>query len=221
MSHEPAHRPHAERHSNLRLVVDNLCVDRGGRRVLHNIGFSLAGGEALIVTGRNGAGKSTLLRALVGLLPRAEGAVALEGLEDDATPVHAHYLAHADGMKASLTAEENLEFWSSYLSRAESEASSLGAREALERVGLGHVAQAPFAILSAGQKRRVALARLLVAFRPLWLLDEPLTGLDRGARERFGEIMRDHLALGGILVAATHEALGVEAARELPLGGAA
>jgi heme exporter protein A len=220
MSRSLAHRPHAERHSELRLLVDALCVDRGGRRVLSGIGFSLGGGEALMVTGRNGAGKSTLLRALAGLLPLVGGAVALQGVEDEASPPHAHYLAHADGMKAPLTARENLEFWARYLSCAEAGQPALSQQQALERVGLGHVAHVPVAVLSAGQKRRVALARLLIAPRPLWLLDEPLTALDKRSRERFGEIMRDHLALGGMIVAATHESLGVEDARELPLGGA-
>lgn len=219
-----AHRPHAERHSSLRLRVENLRVDRGGRRVLSDLSFALDGGEALVVTGRNGVGKSTLLRALAGLLPLVGGKLALTGVENGEIPHHAHYLAHADGLKAALTVQENLDFWARYLARQEDNSEDSRARspdEALEAVGLGHVAQAPVAILSAGQKRRVALARLLVAFRPLWLLDEPLTALDAGSRTRVAGLMRDHCALGGMIVAATHEPLGLEEARELPLGGAA
>lgn len=220
MSQPSVHRPHAERHADLRLRVENLIVARGGRRVLHGVGFGLSGGEALIVTGRNGVGKSTLLRAIAGLLPRLGGVVALEGGAPDAElPQQAHYLAHADGLKAALAVEENLDFWSRYLGRA-GETRSRSPAEALAVVGLSHVAGAPVGVLSAGQKRRVALARLLVAFRPLWLLDEPMTALDRGSREKFAAAMREHCALGGLIVAATHESLGLEEAAELPLGGA-
>jgi heme exporter protein A len=218
MEHPP-HRPHAERHSALRLRVDDISVDRGGRRVLSGLSFVLPGGEALVVTGRNGVGKSTLLRAIAGLLPCAAGRVALEGLEEDAgLPQQAHYLAHADGLKAALTVEENLAFWARYLAH-EDDARGRSAEEALDVVGLAHVKSAPVGVLSAGQKRRAALARLLVAFRPLWLLDEPLTALDRASREKFARAMRDHCARGGIIVAATHESLGLEEAAELPLGG--
>jgi len=213
------HRPHADLHSALRLRVENLAVARGGRPVLDGVSFTVSGGEALVVTGRNGAGKSTLLRAIAGLLPRLAGTVALDGAGEEAElPQQAHYLAHADGMKAALTVEENLAFWAGYLGR-ESESRSRSAEEALAVVGLGHALRAPFGALSAGQKRRAALARLLVAFRPVWLLDEPLTALDRASREKFAAVMRDHCALGGLIVAATHEPLGLEEAGELALGG--
>jgi heme exporter protein A len=212
-------RPHADLHAALRLRVENLDVSRGGRPVLAGINFSLSGGEALVVTGRNGAGKSTLLRALAGLLPRAAGTIALEGAGEEAELSHeAHYLAHADGMKAALTLEENLLFWAAYLSRTP-DRRSRSVEEALSMVGLTHALRAPFGLLSAGQKRRAALARLLVAFRPVWLLDEPLTALDKSSRGNLAVLMRDHLAQGGLLVAATHEALGLDAAGELALGG--
>jgi len=205
----------------MRLRVDDLRVSRGGRLVLDRLSFSVSGGQALIVTGPNGAGKSTLLRALAGLLPLAGGSVALLGGPPDAElPQQAHYLAHSDGMKAALTIEENLEFWSRYLAQGP-DARSHTIDAALAIVGLGHVAGAPFGVLSAGQKRRAALARLLVAFRPLWLLDEPLTALDRASREKFARAMRGHCACGGVIVAATHEALGLEEASALALGGAA
>ncbi|WP_457799061.1 heme ABC exporter ATP-binding protein CcmA [Methylocystis sp. S23] len=203
----------------MRLRVENLAVARGGRPVLQDVSFTVAGGEALVVTGRNGVGKSTLLRAIAGLLPRLGGTVALEGAGEEAElPQQAHYLAHADGMKAALAVEENLDFWSRYLAReADGRSRSIG--EALAVVGLSHALRAPFGALSAGQKRRAALARLLVAFRPVWLLDEPMTALDKASREKFAAAMRDHCALGGIIVAATHESLGLEEAGELALGG--
>ncbi|QGM96508.1 heme ABC exporter ATP-binding protein CcmA [Methylocystis parvus] len=217
---ETPHRPHADLRSALRLRVENLAVARGGRPVLQSVGFTVSGGEALVVTGRNGAGKSTLLRAIAGLLPHAEGRIALEGAGEEAEPPqYAHYLAHADGMKAALTVEENLDFWSGYLAR-EPDGRSRSVPDALAVVGLGHALLAPFGALSAGQKRRAALARLLVAFRPIWLLDEPLTALDKASRGKFAAAMRDHCALGGIVVAATHEPLGLEEAAELALGGA-
>ncbi len=204
----------------MRLCVDDLSVSRGGRIVLDRLSFSLSAGQALIVTGPNGAGKSTLLRALAGLLPRAGGSVALAGGPPEAElPQQAHYLAHSDGMKSALTVEENLDFWSRYLAQAPDRRSRT-VEAALGVVGLGHVASAPFGVLSAGQKRRAALARLLVAFRPLWLLDEPLTALDKASREKFGAAMREHCTNGGLIVAATHEPLGLEEASMLALGGA-
>ncbi|WP_281804720.1 heme ABC exporter ATP-binding protein CcmA [Methylocystis echinoides] len=212
------HRPHADLRPVLRLRVENLAVARGGRPVLEGVSFALSGGAALVVTGRNGAGKSTLLRALAGLLPRMGGTVSLEGAGEDAELAQStHYLAHADGMKAALTVEENLDFWGNYLGKAE-DPRSRPVAAALAMVGLGHALRAPFGALSAGQKRRAALARLLVAYRPLWLLDEPLTALDRGSREKFAAAMREHCALGGLIVAATHEPLGLEEAGELALG---
>jgi heme exporter protein A len=218
---EPApHRPHADFHSPLRLRVENLTVSRGGRPVLSGVSFTMTGGEALVVTGRNGVGKSTLLRAMAGLLPHGAGSVALDGAGEGEIAQHAHYLAHADGMKAALTVEENLEFWAGYLGR-EDDARSRAPQAALAAVGLAHALRAPFGALSAGQKRRAALARLLVAHRPVWLLDEPMTALDRASREKFTAAMRDHCALGGLIVAATHEPLGLEEAGELALGAAA
>ncbi|MGJ0506327.1 MAG: heme ABC exporter ATP-binding protein CcmA [Methylocystis sp.] len=214
------HRPHADLRAALRLSVDALAVARGGRPVLTGVSFTLRGGEALVVTGRNGVGKSTLLRAMAGLLPRAGGSVTLEGAPDLPDLAQAaHYLAHADGMKAALTVEENLAFWAAWLGQAEAEdRRSRPVADALAVVGLGHALRAPFGALSAGQKRRAALARLLVAHRPVWLLDEPLTALDRASREKFAAAMRDHCALGGMIVAATHEPLGLEEAGELALG---
>jgi heme exporter protein A len=192
----------------MRLVAEHLGLERGARRLFAGLSFTLSQGEALIVTGPNGAGKSSLLRGLAGLLRFAEGKAALEGGQAELTmPEQTHYLGHADSLKSALTAGENLEFWSALLGGG-----AEGASAALGRLGLPHVADFPVRALSAGQKRRVALARLLVAKRPLWLLDEPTTALDAAAQDLFASLMREHLAGGGIVVAATHAPLGIEAA---------
>jgi len=207
----------------MRLIGVDVGIERGGRRLLTGLAFSVAAGEALAVTGPNGAGKSSLLRAIAGLSPLAAGRVTLEGGDPElgAGP-QAHWAGHADALKASLTARENLEFWAATLRLEAPPAAAppaLGAAAALDRLGLAHVLDFPVASLSAGQKRRVALARLLVAWRPLWLLDEPTSALDAAAQARLAEIMRGHLAAGGLIVAATHTPLGVEA-RVLRLGAA-
>jgi heme exporter protein A len=183
------------------------------------IGFALAAGEALAVTGPNGAGKSTLLRVLAGLLAPAEGQIALggEGV-DTVARVNVHYLGHADALKPSLTVAENLDFWASALKTGRR---GPPAREALARLTLAHAADLPAGYLSAGQRRRVALARLLVAPRPVWLLDEPATALDAAAQMQLARIMAEHLGSNGIIVAATHAPLRLAASRELRMGGEA
>jgi heme exporter protein A len=201
----------------LRLSVEGLSVQRAGRRIIDNIGFKLTEGEALVVCGRNGAGKSTFLRALAGLLPTTQGVISLNrGVLDVELAQNTHYLAHADGMKLALSVEENLNFWANYLAGS-SQSRSQSIPQALSIVGLTHALRAPFGALSAGQKRRAALARLLVVYRPLWLLDEPMTALDQASRARFAQAMGAHCAEGGIIVVATHEPLGFETTRELAL----
>lgn len=202
----------------MRLSARDIAIERGGRSILAGLSFESRAGEALVLTGPNGAGKSTLLRAIAGFLPLVAGAFALEGGAEEASiGEQAHYLGHADALKGALTAGENLAFWAGALGADPSRAVWRGA---LEQLGLGHVADFPVRALSAGQKRRVALARLLVAARPLWLLDEPTTALDAKAQGLFGAIMREHLAAGGLIVAATHAPLGLESARTLALGAA-
>ncbi len=201
----------------MRLCVEGLSVQRAGRRIIDNIGFKLTEGEALVVCGRNGAGKSTLLRALAGLLPTTQGVISLNrGVLEVELAQNTHYLAHADGMKLALSVEENLNFWANYLAGS-SQSRSQSIPQALSIVGLTHALRAPFGALSAGQKRRAALARLLVVYRPLWLLDEPMTALDQASRARFAQAMGAHCAEGGIIVVATHEPLGFETTRELAL----
>lgn len=195
----------------VRIVAENLACRRSGRLIFQELTVSLRAGEALVVTGRNGAGKSTLLAVLAGRLEPESGVVRAEGIGDAALAESLHWVAHRDALKAALTVEENLAFAQALLGRA-----ALAPQEALERVGLAHAAALPVAYLSAGQRRRVALARLLVAHRPLWLLDEPSSALDAAAQDMLLGLMRDHLASGGLIIAATHTPLGLHA-RELRL----
>ena len=200
----------------MRLLAEKVCVDRGGRRIVEGVDFVLSDGEALILSGPNGAGKSTLLRAIAGLLPLAAGALTLDG-ESEEIAAALHYVGHAEGMKPALTVRQNLDFWSSFLSR-EGAAPALAPQDALAAFGLAHVIDIPAGYLSAGQKRRVALARLLVAPRPIWLLDEPTTALDVRAQAALATVMARHRAGGGVVLAATHSPVGLENAAELKLG---
>jgi heme exporter protein A len=200
----------------MRLRVWDLTIERGGRRVIAGLSFEARAGSALVVTGPNGAGKTSLLRALAGFLPIEAGGFALDDGDAERTlGEQAHYIGHADGIKGALTAGENLAFAAAILRGDSSRPAQLAGLAAL---GLRHVIDFPARLLSAGQRRRVALARLLVAQRPLWLLDEPATALDAAAQSALADVMQAHLAGGGILVAAAHGALGLDGPRELRLG---
>lgn len=197
----------------MQLDVADLSCQRGGRTVLAGITFRLAPGEALVVTGPNGIGKSTLLSTLAGLLPHSAGRVRFDDLPGEAAPQdRIHHLGHRDGLKPALSCGENLRF-----ARALLGPGPVDPADALARVGLGGKSDLPVAYLSAGQRRRLALARLLVSERPLWLLDEPATALDSGGQEMLAGLMRTHLSAGGLLVAATHAPLPLERMRRLAL----
>jgi heme exporter protein A len=204
----------------MRLSANDLVCVRGGREVFAGVGFSLAAGEALAVTGRNGSGKSSLLRMIAGLLRAVSGRLALEGGDPERNIAEqAHYLGHQDALKPSLTVAENLRFWSDYLGPARRAGAQTLPEAALAATGLEALARLPAAYLSAGQRRRLSVARLLAVHRPIWLLDEPHAALDAAAQVRLAEIMREHLDQGGLIVAAVHGPLGIEGARELRLGG--
>jgi heme exporter protein A len=199
----------------MRLIAENLGGERGGETVFSGIVFALEQGQALIVTGPNGAGKSTLLRIIAGLLPVAEGRVRIDGGGEDFPSIASacHYLGHQNAMKTALSVAENLRFWRDFSGEP-----VLDIEEALETVGLGGIGHLPFGYLSTGQRRRAAIAKLLVSRRPLWLLDEPTTGLDKASEARFAALMTKHCEKGGIVVAATHLPLGIEGAVELRMG---
>jgi heme exporter protein A len=200
----------------IRLVASDLACLRGGREVFAGLSFSVGAGESLLVSGPNGAGKSSLLRLVAGLVRLEAGRLALDGGEPEATiGEQAHYLGHQDALKPSLAVAENLAFWARYLGGADSEIAP-----ALDTVGLGGIAALPAAYLSAGQRRRLSIARLIAIPRPLWLLDEPTSALDAAAQAMLATLMRQHLGRGGMILAATHGPIGLDGAQELRLGGA-
>jgi heme exporter protein A len=189
------------------LVIEKLALRRGGRLLFSGLSVELPAGQAAALVGRNGAGKTSLLRAIAGLVPLEAGQITFGGLDpEDARAEHVHLAGHQDGQKPARTAWEELAFWARW-----SGASETAAREAAARLDLTRLLDLEVRRLSAGQRRRLSLARLLAAPRPLWLLDEPLSPLDAGWRVRFGEIMAAHLAGGGLIVAAVHDPLPIPA----------
>jgi heme exporter protein A len=201
------HRPGGT-NFDISLAVEGLAGGRGGFPLFRDVSFSLAPGEALRVIGPNGSGKSTLLRAIVGLVRPDAGRVTLTR---DGAPVDRqdaiHYLGHANAMKPQLTVTENLSFWTGFSGGGDW-------RAALEAVGLARIAHLPFGYLSAGQKRRVAIARILATPRAIWLVDEPTAGLDRESSALFETMLDVHLVSGGIVAGATHVPLGSARWRE-------
>jgi heme exporter protein A len=170
-----------------------------------------------MLLGANGAGKTTLIRALAGLIAPAGGSIRIEGGDKErSVGEQCHYIGHLNGVKASLTVAQNAAFWGRFLGRKQD-----GIDAALAALGLAHLQEIPAAYLSAGQQRRLGLARLLLAHRPIWLLDEPTVSLDHAAVEALARVVSEHLAAGGLVVAATHVPLGFSNVRELALGAAA
>ncbi len=178
--------------------VENLACARGGIAVVAGISFSLTAGQTLILRGPNGSGKSTVLRTIAGLQPPLSGRV---GIPADAVA----YAAHADGLKATLSVAENLHFWASVYGTGPIDA-ALGAYD------LRALADRPAQNLSAGQKRRLGLARLLLTGRPLWALDEPTVSLDVASVALFVDALNQHLATGGMALIASHASLAIAAA---------
>lgn len=188
----------------MNLTVQDLSVTRGGVPVLEGVSFGVGSGEAMILRGPNGIGKTTLLRTVAGLQPPLKGRI---GLEREAMA----YAAHADGIKATLSVRENLEFWAAVFATGD-------VASALEAFDLTALADRAAGGLSAGQKRRLGLARLVVTGRPVWVLDEPTVSLDAEAVLMFAQAVRTHLANGGLALMATHIDLGMSEARVLDVG---
>lgn len=199
-----------------RVRVDDLAVARGERVLFSALTVHVRAGEALALTGANGSGKTSLLRTIAGLIAPMRGLVRFDGEDGPLDPQDArrgemHLLGHLDGLKSGRLAGEELRFQVRWLGGSDASAS-----EAAERLGLAPVLALPVRALSAGQRRRLALARLLAAPRTLWLLDEPLSPLDASRRTQFAEVMAAHLAGGGMVIAAVHDPLPI-AARALAL----
>ena len=196
------------------LTAEGLAVFRGERLVFRDLSFSVPAGGALVLAGANGSGKSTLLRLLAGLVRPVAGRL-LWGGQDALAELAEHggrvcYVGHLDAIKPGLTVTENLRFTARVAGRA--------VADALEPLELGPLAELPARMLSAGQKRRLALSRLALSAAPVWLLDEPTLGLDAASIERFGALLAAHRADGGIVVAATHVPLPLADVAQLRLG---
>lgn len=189
------------------LNIDGLALRRGGRLLFSGLNLGLQAGEAAALVGRNGAGKTTLLRAIAGLVEAEAGTVGFGEIDaGEARANHMHLAGHQDGQKPARTAWEELAFWARWTGGSEQ-----AAQDAAAALDLTRLLDLEVRRLSAGQRRRLSLARLLASPRSLWLLDEPLSPLDAGWRVRFGEMMSHHLASGGMIVAAVHDPLPIPA----------
>lgn len=202
------------------LDARECTVYRGGHLLIEDVSFNVSGGAALWLKGKNGSGKTSLLRAMAGLIPLADGQITLD--EEELRECELHYIGHQDGLKARASVYENLEFYAA-LFEAPHLALKFQRKQEITRIlkdlSLTSKVDAYVTDLSAGQKRRLALARLLIAPRPVWLLDEPLTALDDQGRDYLYKIIDKHCAGGGIVIAASHEPLDC-ATRSLTLGQA-
>lgn len=195
------------------LSIENLALTRGDRLLFEGFNAKVGAGEALALTGANGAGKTSILRCVAGFIRPHEGAVVFDGAEaDEARSAAMHFLGHQDGLKGARLAREELAFQVRWTG-----GSQMDIERAVETLELGPLMELEVRKLSAGQRRRLALGRLVASARPLWLLDEPMAPLDTRRREVFGALMADHLRRGGMIVAAVHDPLPV-AARTAEVG---
>ena len=201
----------------MNLVAQNLATRRGAPLLMAGISFVVGAGEGLLLLGANGTGKTTLIRTIAGLLAPSAGSIRIEGGDPErSVGEQCHYVGHLNAVKGALTVAENANFWCRFLGGAPGRLDA-----ALAAFGLAGLRDIPASYLSAGQRRRLGLARVLLAERPVWLLDEPTVSLDAAAAKALTRVLAEHLANGGLCVAATHVPLGLSNARELDLGGPA
>ena len=205
----------------MQLIGDNLSTERGGEILFSSVNFSLSENQMLTIHGANGAGKSTLLRIIAGLLPALSGEVKFFDGDSafDVAPF-SHYLGEKNAMKPHLSVSDNLKFWARFYDTSlplQSQKLQDLIEMALTKIGLCHLLHLPFGVLSTGQRRRIAICRLLLTKRPLWIIDEPTSGLDTAASRVFTSLMQEHLYDKGMIIAATHLPLGIEAAHNLTL----
>eukprot|EP00752_Nemacystus_decipiens_P019564 g17620.t1 len=193
--------------------MQDLALSRGERALVAGLSLTLTSGDAVALVGPNGSGKTSLLRVLAGLADPSNGSLAVSHRNGDAdVPRNAlvHLGGHQDGLKGVMTVRQNLDFWTRYYGGDQKVRDGLSIGQALDALGVGHVVDLPAATLSQGQKRRAALARLLVAPRPIWLLDEPTAALDTASTAHFLALVEQHRQDGGLVVAATHTPLNLE-----------
>jgi heme exporter protein A len=201
--------------SPLRLNAQSLSVGRGDTILARGLTLSVASGSGLLLRGPNGAGKSTLLLTLAGLLDPIEGEVSVEGHAEEAGPA-IHYCGHRNAVRPRMCVLDTLTFWMGI-----NGATGIAPQKALDQVGLGRLARVDAGYLSAGQQRRLALARLLVSIRPVWLLDEPTAALDAEGQGLLVRLLAEHFASGGLAVIATHDAIDVPGLTAFTLGATA
>jgi heme exporter protein A len=198
----------------VRLILDEVAIGHAGEPIRGGLSMALDAGTAMVLTGPNGAGKTTLLRTIAGLLPALAGSIRIAGGDDEASVgQQAHLIGHFNALKPRLTIRENLEAWSDMLGGTPADIAA-----AITAFNLADLADLPVGLLSAGQRRRASLARLLTAQRPIWLLDEPTTALDTVNASLVSRVIAAATAGGGIVIAATHLDLGLGAVRAFDLG---